>query len=283
MVNRLSRNTTTHFFPAMILASLLLTAGSAGWSAQAGQDKRPPHLPVEQLIQKIAANESRLRQEFKQYAFRQEFTLQTIGGRNTVIGELRRISEIVLNDRGQREEKIIYFPPSPLTHMMTPADYHDLAGVQPFALSLEELPKYRVSYVGRERVDELDTYVFDVTPAVRFDPKKININERYFQGRIWVDTEDLVIVKVAGQGVPEDGKNQFPKFETWRENIDKGIWFPTYTYADDILEFDTQNVHIRMVVKLTNYRRFTGTIEVLDEEPLPPQKPPTSPETKPKP
>lgn len=282
-MNRYFCKATTHFFPTLILGCLLLTHGLVGWSAQGSLDKRPPELPVDQLIQKIAANESRLREEFKQYAFRQEFILQTIVGRDTVTGELRRISEIVLDKKGQRIEKITYFPPSPLTHMLTPADYHDLAGVQPFALSLEELPKYKVSYVGRERVDELDTYVFDVTPAVRFDPKKININERYFQGRIWVDTEELVIVKIAGQGVPEDGKNQFPKFETWRENISKGIWLPTYTYADDVLEFDTGNVRIRMVVKLTDYRRFTATLEVSDEEPLPPEKPAAPPGTKPKP
>jgi hypothetical protein len=253
---------------------LFLLASFAGFSLQASQQDRPPDMPVEELIRKVAANESRLRDEHKRYLFKQDVTIQTLGGGNAVMGELRRVSEIILNDQGKREERILYFPPSPLTHRMTQADYQDLAGVQPFALAVEDLPKYKVTYAGRERVDELDTYVFDVQPAKVPDPKKIN--ERYFQGRVWVDTEDLVVVKVQGQGLPEDDNNQFPKFETWRENIDKGVWFPTYTYADDYLDFSSGRERIRMVVRYTNYRKFTGDIEILPADEEPPKSPPAT-------
>src|SRR6266478_5570018 len=49
--------------------------------------------------------------------------------------------------------------------------------------------------VAREQVDELSTYVFDVAP------KKLEKNQRFFQGRIWVDDKDLNIVKSDGKAV----------------------------------------------------------------------------------
>jgi hypothetical protein len=242
--------------------------------ARASQQNRPPDMPMDELIHRVAVNESRLRDEFKRYLFKQDVTIQSLGSRDAVLGEFRRVSEIIVNDQGQREERITHFPPPTLTAIqVTQADYQDLAGVQPFALSLEDLPKYKVSYVGREHIDELDTYVFDVRPATPPNPKRIN--DRYFEGRVWVDTVELVVVKVKGRGLPEDDRNKFPRFETWRENIAKGIWFPTYTYADDVLDFPTSPVHIRMVVRYTDYRLFTGGIEVVPEEPVPnqPKKP----------
>jgi hypothetical protein len=228
-------------------------------------------LPVEEIIRKFAANESRLRQEFKNFLFRQDITIQTLGPRGLVTGEFRRVSEIIVNDRGEREERILYFPiPTLREIVVTQYDFADFAGIQPFALGLEDLPKYVVTYVGRERIDEIDTYVFDVRPRRPPDPKKMH--ERYFQGRIWVDTVDLMIVKVQGKGLPEDRENKFPRFETYRENIEDKLWFPTYTYADDVLDFPGRSVRVRMVIRYTNYRRFSGKIEIGDIEPEPEEK-----------
>jgi hypothetical protein len=106
----------------------------------------------------------------------------------------------------------------------------------------------------------LSTYAFDVKP------KTMVKGERYLQGRIWVDDQDLQIVKVKGQAVPEVEKQKFPHFESYRENIDGRFWFPTYVYVDDVLEFKKGPwVHIRMVVRFTNYKKFTGRIRVADE------------------
>jgi hypothetical protein len=135
----------------------------------------------------------------------------------------------------------------------------DLAGVQPFALTAEDLPKYQVDYAGKEKIDELDTFVFNVKP------KQIVKGERYLQGKIWVDDHDLQIVKVAGQAVPEVGEQKFPRFESYRENIDGRYWFPTYVYADDVLEFKNGGIHLRIVVRYTNYKKFSGRVRLADE------------------
>jgi hypothetical protein len=76
-----------------------------------------------------------------------------------------------------------------------------------------------------------------------------------------VDDHDFQIVETYGKTVPDIKKkkgqeNLFPKFTTWREQIDGQYWFPTYTRAEDTLQFRMGDVKIREIIKYTNYRRF---------------------------
>ena len=92
-----------------------------------------------------------------------------------------------------------------------------------------------------------------------------------------MDDRDLQIVKTYGKGVGDrsgsSSDNQFPKFETYREQIDGKYWFPTYTHADDTLHFkDGESQRIRMIVKYQDYKRYEGksTIkfgDVVDDKP----------------
>ncbi|HEY6329136.1 MAG TPA: hypothetical protein VI756_07355 [Blastocatellia bacterium] len=225
-----------------------------------GQDitKPPLPMPVDQIIHKFAQAESDNKKARDYYTFTQDYEVKTIGLGGNVSGEFHRISDIVLDDRGNRFEKITYFPAPTLDGLMiTPEDLQDLAGVQPFALALDDLPKYQIDYIGKEKIDELNTYIFDVKP------KKIVEGQRYFQGRIWVDDQDLQVVKAAGIAVPKVEHQAFPHFETYRENIDGKYWFPTYTYADDMLDFkNAPSIHMRMVIRFTNYKKFSGEIRI---------------------
>ncbi len=258
-----------------ILTCLILLSISLRGQDKTETEKHSADLHVPEIIRRFSENESRLRQEYKNYLYKQDVTLQTLTSTGNVTGEFRRTSEIVVDDRGQRSERILFFPQSTLAGItITQADYNDLAGIQPFALAREDLSKYRLNYGGREKIDEINAYVFDVSPAVALNPKKIE--ERFFEGRIWVDDTDLTIVKVSGRGVPQNENNQFPRFETYRENIAQHLWFPTYTYADDVLQFKFGPIRMRMTVRYTDYRRFSGKIEVVDEPgtPVPPSAAP---------
>ena len=216
---------------------------------------------IAEVIRRFAAAESENKIARNNYTFTQDFDLMTVGEAGSVTGRFKRVSDIVYDDRGNRIEKITYFPPSSLVELqITSEDMQDLAGVQPFALTTEDLPKYQIDYVGKEKVDELSTYLFNVKP------KQFVKGERYFEGRIWVDDQDLQVVKVRGQAVPEVGNQKFPHFESYRENIDGRYWFPTYIYADDVLDFKKgPSVHLRMTVRFTNYKKFGGRIKVLDD------------------
>lgn len=242
------------FLPlTMILAAMMIISG---FDSQA-QTKQEPQL--EEVIRRFAAAESQNKIARNNYIFTQDVDVMTLGEAGSITGRFKRVSEIVYDDLGNRVEKITNFPPSTLKVQFTKEDIADLSGVQPFALTTEDLPKYDVKYVGKERIDELNLYIFDVKP------KQIKKDERYFEGRIWVDDEDLQIVKTAGKGVPEIGDNRYPRFESYRENIDGKYWFPTYVYADDTLEFKSGGIHLKMIVKYTNYKKFSTDIRVVDE------------------
>jgi len=222
----------------------------------------PPSIPADQIIQKFAAHEDEFKVERGNFTYVQTFVVQTIDGDGQVDGEYRMTSDIIFTPDGKRYEKITDAPVPTLTRIsLSEQDLDDLRNIQPFVLTTEDLPKYDITYVGRQQVDELHTYVFDVAP------KKIEKHQRYFQGRIWVDDGDLDIVKTDGKAVPDirkgNNQNLFPRFETYRQNIEGHYWFPTYTHADDVLHFSTGDVHIRMTVWYSDYKRFRVTFKIL--------------------
>ena len=223
----------------------------------------PPSLPVEQIIQKFGEREMEFRKERDNYTYTQTFVVQVIDDDGRVAGEHRMTSDILFTPDGKRYEKVISAPPPTLERAgmsLSQQDLDDVEHVQPFVLTTSDLPKYDVKYAGREQLDELSTYVFDVAP------KKIEKNQRYFQGRIWVDDKDLNIVKSDGKAVPDiikkNNENIFPRFETFRENIEGHYWFPTYTRSDDVLHFSSGPIHMRMTIRYANYKRFGATIKI---------------------
>jgi hypothetical protein len=272
---------------SLLYASAKIRSANSGATVapnEASAQKSGPQLPPEEVISRFTKKESELREIWKEYAYTQESKLQVLGPADTISGEYYQVSEFVFNDAGARIERIIKAPPSTLDRAgltMTSEDKNAFINLQPFALAAEDLSNYFVSYVGKEKVDELNTLVFDVIPKVMSNKKELErlrkqqIEGKFFQGKIWVDDQDLQIVKTSGKTVPEF-KQRFPKFETYRENIDERFWLPTYTYGDDTLEFEDSRVRVRMVIRYKNYRRFQSDVkllndteEVKDEKPAP--------------
>jgi len=136
----------------------------------------------------------------------------------------------------------------------------DLKDIQPFVLTSDSIDKYYVRYLGKEKLDSLTCYAFAVKP------KKMDKGERYFEGIVWVDDEDLQVVRTYGRGVGVANKEQaFPKFETTRQRIDGKYWFPVYTIAEDTLHFRDLDQRIRQVVKYEDYKRFVAESRILDD------------------
>jgi hypothetical protein len=232
----------------------------------------PPAMPAEQIIQKFAAREDEFKKERDNYTYTQTLVVESLDPDGNPNGAFHMTSDILFTPDGKRFEKVLYAPQGTLQGFdMDQQDMDDLQHVQPFVLTTGELPKYDIKYVGREQVDELSTYVFDVTP------KKIEKNLRYFQGRIWVDDRDLNIVKSDGKAVPDirkkNNEHLFPRFETFRENIEGNYWFPTYTRSNDVLHFSSGDVGIRMSVRYQNYKRFGATVKIGTAKQVDPEKP----------
>ncbi|PYX56894.1 MAG: hypothetical protein DMG73_14310 [Acidobacteria bacterium] len=252
----------------VLLAALVLSLSAA---AQEGPlDKSEPKgVAPEQIIQRFAAKEKEFKEARDQYTYRETVKLETLDG-NTVDGEFQEIFDITFDDKGRRVRTMVFAPQPSLTRItISREDLDDIENGFPMVLTSDEINGYSAVYVGQQQEDELHCYVFDVAP------KEIEKNKRYFQGRIWVDDHDFQIVKSYGKMVPEThvnrkGKGQenlFPKFTTWREQIDGTYWFPTYTRADDTLHFQNppQDVQIRQVIKYTNYKRFGSNVKITYE------------------
>ncbi len=240
----------------------------------------PKGITSAEIIQKFAAKEKEFKEARDQYTFRQDVRVQTMDG-DTVTGEYREVFDVTYDNQGRHLENVVFAPQDTLTEVsMSPEDLQDLRHTMPFVLTSDEVSQYNILYVGQQQEDELQCYVFDIAP------KKIEPKRRYFQGRIWVDNQDLQIVKTYGKAVPDfrkkNNENLFPKFTTWREQVDGQYWFPAYTKADDTLHFRLNDVHIRNIISYTDYKRFGSKVRVTYEgKELPKPNPQQSPDKQP--
>jgi hypothetical protein len=235
----------------VLLIAFLAAMGGPVWAEDAKADPNP-----EEIIRKFAAKEAEFAKARENYTYRQTFRIQELDESGNVRGKLEMVSDIIFSPDGKRSERVVRAPVSTLKNLLlTPEDEQDLRNVQPFVLTTDQIPNYLIRYLGRQKVDEIPCYVFAVKP------KKMEPGQRYFEGQIWVDDRDLQIVKTYGKGVgllKKGSDNQFPRFETYREQIDGKYWFPTYTRADDTLHFQTGPQPIRMIVKYEDYKQFKG-------------------------
>lgn len=239
---------------------------------------------IDRIIKAFTAKEAESRQALTQYVFNRSASVSTIGLGGNITGTFRRDSFINISPEGVRVEKIHFAPVSTLTEVtITPEDLEDLGGINPFALDPSAAHLYNFTFIGKEKIDELDLYVFDIAPKVMPDPKKIK--QRLFLGRIWVDTQDVQIVKSRGKGVPETKNDKYPVVETTRINVDGKYWFPADTRSDDEIVFNSgQVVKMKVRIKYTNYRQGKSEVRILDdtetevkEEPKPSPSPSPTP------
>jgi hypothetical protein len=231
-------------------------------------DPAEPTTPAEEIIKKFAAKESEFQDALNHYTYRRFARVQTIDDDNKVDGEWYEVDDVIFDPTGKRTEKAVFAPENTLQRVsMSPSDLQDIQRGYPFVLTTQEIQQYDVKYKGRQKVDEVDCYVFDVSP------KQIEKNKRYFLGRIWVDANDLQIVVTNGRMVPDDtrkGKEDLhPPFMTWRQQVDGHYWFPVYTKGEGILHFmggagyASQDVHMRDTIKYTDYKRFGSTVKII--------------------
>ncbi len=237
---------------------------------------------IDRIVKAFTSKEGEFRTALTNYIFNRNATFETLGMGGQVTGVYQRDSLMDLTENSVRSEKILYFP-IPTTSVVTVEDLEDLGGVTPFALEPSSVSQYNFNYVGKEKIDELNLYVFDVTPKVIPDPKKSKL--RLFTGRVWVDDADLQIVKSKGKAVPETKNNKFPIVETWRENVDGKYWFPSFASSDDELVFDNGSSYkIKLRVKYTNYRQGKSDVKILDDDQeIKPDKPQAKPTPSPTP
>ncbi len=240
----------------------------------------PSAAEIGRITQEFAAKEKVFKEARANYTYHQLNKVSELDEEGNVRGVFQQEWDILFEDSGKRIERVTYAPPDTLKRIiMTKEDLENFRSIQPFVLTTDELPEYDVKYLGHVRVDEITAYVFDVRP------KEIKKGRLYFQGRVWVDDRDLQIVKSEGKTVPQmqtkQGENIFPRFTTYREQIDGKFWFPTYTIADDTLYFSSGAVKIKQIIRYTDYKQFKSRVRILSTEAVDAPEPPPAPATPP--
>ncbi len=108
----------------------------------------------------------------------------------------------------------------------SPTGFMDMMFVDPAGFDFQH---YDFSFVRREFIGNVRTAVFDVRPT-----KKAGGGGRFF-GRIWVEDRDGNIVRFNGTYTsnPNDEDTHYYHFDSWRSNLQEGIWLPSVIYTEE--------------------------------------------------
>ncbi len=211
----------------------------------------PPPIPEAEIIRRFSANEITMKAQYDAYTFKETIRVEELtdpGGKFSVSGE------VYSRPNGERYLRITTQPESNLKLTnFTLEDVKTIATLPLFVLTSDAIKDYEFKYAGQDKLDQINTYVFQVKP------KQLSRTRRLFEGVIWVDDQDLVIVKSFGKFVSEYAGNgaklPFTMFESFRENFQDKYWLPTYTRSDDYSEDEQkEEMHLRLVIRDTDFK-----------------------------
>ena len=226
----------------------------------------PPAIPVDELIHRVIANEDTMKQAYEHYEFTQTLRIQELADQG---GTLSMTGLLYTKPDGRRYEHVTDRPKSTLKYAnVGPQNLGPIRGIPLFLLTSDQAPYYDIQYLGKEKLDELDTYI------LRLKPKQLQRTRTFFDGVIWVDDQDLAIVKSSGQFVTDIsdtvGGDQLPfrMFDVYCENIEGKYWFPTYVSSDDYLKVpDHADVHMKLVIRSTDFKLETAATKAPTTQP----------------
>jgi hypothetical protein len=239
----------------------------------------PPSLPEAEIIKHLAQKEDEYLAARTHFTYRRTVRIQEFGPDGQPAGEYVMVTEPARDVDGNYFEKVVERPHSTLLHLYLKAeDLESLNRVPLFPLTTGQLSKYDLKFLGRELVDEVDCYIFQVKP------RGVERTKAYFDGIVWVDAKYLEVVKTYGKWVTDLGEmhslsgKTFSLFETYRENVEGKYWFPDYARSDDTLRQKDVEIPVRVVIKWTDFKPVAATPANATPQITLPQKPTSAPE-----
>jgi hypothetical protein len=215
----------------------------------------PPSLPEAEIIRRFSQKEDEYLVTRTHFTYKKTIRIQEFGPDGQPSGEYVLVTEPARDADGKLYEKVVERPHSTMQHFFFRSE--DLEGLQripAFPLTTAQLAHYNLKYLGKELVDEVDCYIFQVKP------KTVERQKAYFDGIVWVDAKYLEVVKTYGQWMTDLGPVHsiadlpFSLFETYRENVEGKYWFPNYSRSDDTADVKGQQIPVRIVIKWTGFK-----------------------------
>ncbi len=193
---------------------------------------------MDEAIDRVVTNENRLYGAMKNYSPLVETYIQNLkpdkdlgyvpGGDKYFLGRAdfnKGVSLVSLSDTDGKGKKIFSSIGNFFTFAM---QYLPDGFLQMIFIDTNGFDKqhYKFDYVQREFLGEVRCLVFDVTPL----PKS---GKGRFAGRIWVEDQGFNVVRFNGSYNGGGHSSWYFNFDSWRTNVQPGIWLPTFIYSEE--------------------------------------------------
>ena len=219
----------------------------------------PPALPETEIIKRFSQKEDTFLAARMRYTYRKTIRVQEFDPEGKPTGEFVFVTQPARDAEGKFVEKIVEKPHSTLQRLfLRTEDLEGLQRIPAYQLTTGQLAKYDLKFLGKEQVDEVDCYIFQVKP------KTVERTRGYFDGVVWVDAQYLEVVKTYGKWVTDLGDMHpvadlpFTLFETYREFVDGKYWFPNYSRSDDMLNQKGLEIPVRVTIKWADFQPASG-------------------------
>jgi hypothetical protein len=220
------------------------------------EPEAPPSLPPAQIIQGFSKKEEVYQGARPQFAYRKTIRIQEFDPDGRPSGEYTATYDAVRSADGKLYEKAIAAPETSLQYLQfDPEEAQLLTRIPAYPVTPNQLSKYNLQYLNTEKIDEVDCYIFQISP------KTLDRQHPLFDGVIWVDQKYLEVVKTYGKWVTDLGEIHpptlpFGMFETYRENVEGKYWFPNYSRAEGTYKMKDRDIPVRATIKWTNFKPF---------------------------
>jgi hypothetical protein len=229
---------------------LVLVSSGIGSMAAAGAP-RPADQPrtVEEVVDRVIANENHLNQEIRKYTPLVETYIQNqkpdtnLGfvpaGDKYFLGRAdfsKGVNLVSLTDADTKGKKIFSGIGNFFSFAM---QYLPDGFLQMIFIDTNGFDKqhYKFDYVRREFLGEVRCLVFDVTPQEKSGKGR-------FLGRIWVEDQGFNIVRFNGAYGGAGHASWYFHFDSWRTNAQAGLWVPSFVYSEE------KDLHYALTKKL---------------------------------
>jgi len=228
---------------------VLVTSGMGSMATAAAP--RPADQPrtMEEVIDRVTANENHLNQEVRKYSPLVETYIQNLkpdkdlgsvpAGDKYFLGRAdfsKGVNLVSLTEADTKSKKIFTGIGNFFSFAM---QYLPDGFLQMIFIDTNGFDKqhYKFEYIRREFLGEVRCLVFDVTPQEKAGKGR-------FTGRIWVEDQDFNIVRFNGAYGGGGHATWFFHFDSWRTNAQPGLWVPSFVYSEE------KDLHYAMTKKL---------------------------------
>jgi hypothetical protein len=220
---------------------VLLLGACASLSAVAGTPPAPtPDQPrtMDQVLDRVINNEQHLYGQIRNYQPLVETYIQNLkpdkdlgqipAGDKYFLGRAnfqKGVALVPLNDTSSKGKKVVGSIGNFFSFAMQflPDGFLQMIFIDTNGFDKQH---YKFDYVRREFLGEVRCLVFDVTPSEKN-------NHGRFLGRIWVEDQDYHIVRFNGAYSGNGHSSWYFHFDSWRTNVQPGIWMPTFVYSEE--------------------------------------------------